>query len=216
MKNLSLDSKLLFAQNAITNALNNEPIKASLAEFGYDEPRLKTGMALYEKVAELQDNHTKEYGEQYAATDALNLAKAGANKLYIDYVKVARIALKGNRSADESLQLTGPRKESLSGWMKQAKAFYANALSSDTILAALANFGITREKLKAGQEWVIKVEDSYNKQLKEKGEAQAATKLRDEAFDNLQEWIADFTSIARIALAEKPQYLEALGIIEPS
>jgi len=216
MKNQTLDGKLLFAQNAISNALNNEPIKASLAEYGYDETKLSTGLALYQNAAKLQDSHKKEYGEQFAATDTLNLAKAVANKLYMTYVKVARIALKGDRSAEESLQLAGPRKESLSGWLKQAKAFYANALSSNTILEALAAFGITGEKLEQGLAKVIAVENNYNSQLKEKGEAQAATKQRDEAFDILEDWMIDFTAIAHIALAEQSQYLEALAIVEPS
>ncbi len=216
MKNQTLDSKLLFALNAITNAMNNEPIKASLAGYGYDETKLSTGLALYENAARLQDTQKKEYGEQFAATDALNLARVEANKLYMTHVKVARIALKGDRNAEESLQLKGMRKESLSGWLKQAKAFYANALSTESILASLANYGITRENLEEGKAKIDIVENSYNSQLKEKGEAQDATQKRDEAFDDLQDWMTDFIAIARIALAEQSQYLEALAIVEPS
>ena len=216
MKNQTLDSKLLFAQNAITNALNNEPIRASFAVYGYDENRLNTGLGLYENAATLQNRHKKEYGEQFAATDALNLAKAEANKLYMTHVKVARIALNGNRSAEESLQLGHKRKVSLSGWLKEAKAFYANALSDENILSAMAGYGITPEILEKGKAEVDTVETSYNRQLKEKGEAQAATQERDKAFDELQNWMSDFVAIARIALQEQPQYLEALAIVEPS
>lgn len=216
MKDQSIDGKLLFAQNAINNALNNEPIKAALAGFGYDENKLTEGKSLYEKAADLQNKQKKEYGEQFAATDALNLSRAEANKTYLVHLKVARVALKGDRNTEESMQMGGKRKESLSGWLKQVRSFYVNALGQQDTLSKLAKFGITKEKLQGNLTNVEAVETNYNAQLKEKGEAQAATVARDEALDNLQEWMGDFITIARIALESEPQYLEVLGIVEPS
>jgi hypothetical protein len=137
MRNQSIDSKLLFAQNAISNAQSNSEIIAALAVLGYDDAKMQVGEALYIKAAKLQIKQVKEYGEQFAATDALNLAKATANKIYIVHVKIARIALSGDRGAAESLQLSGRRKESLSGWLIQTKALYSNALSTPAVLKAL-------------------------------------------------------------------------------
>ncbi len=37
MKRFTIASKLLFAQNAITNALGSEEIKSAMAAYGYDE-----------------------------------------------------------------------------------------------------------------------------------------------------------------------------------
>ena len=106
MKNFTIDSKLLFAQNAITNALGSEEIKSAIANYGYDDIRLQEGEALYTKASELQAIQAIEYGEQYSATDALHLARAVANKSYM-HVKIARIALIGDRGAGASLQLDG-------------------------------------------------------------------------------------------------------------
>ena len=82
MNDHSLDGKLLFAQNAIANALNNDSIKSALAVFGYDDVKLQEGQTLYEKAASLHEKQKKEYGDQYAATDVLNVAKAEVNKIY--------------------------------------------------------------------------------------------------------------------------------------
>ena len=70
--------------------------------------------------------------------------------------------------------------------------------------------------LSAAKAQVLEVEAKRNIQFKEKGEAQTATQLRDEALDELQDWMSDFIAIARIALEEQSQYLEMLGIVEPS
>ena len=81
MNKNTIEGKLLFAQNAITNALGYEEIKNLLANFGYTEERLQEGQQLYERASELQAKQQKEYGEQFAATDALNAAKATANRV---------------------------------------------------------------------------------------------------------------------------------------
>ena len=216
MEHFTIASRLLFAQNAITNALGSEEIKSAMAAYGYDEARLQNGNALYNKASELQTLQVKEYGDQYSATDAMNLAKALANKSYIEYLKIARIALIGDRGAGASLQLDGKRKVTFSGWLAQAKTFYTNVLALAEVIAAMGGFGITQEKLVAGQQLVDEVEQKLNVQLLEKGEAQNATQVRDEAFEELEDWMGNFITIARIALADKSQYLEVLGIIEPS
>lgn len=216
MRNQSIDSKLLFAQNAINNALAIKEISSPLALFGYNQQRLKEGEKLYTKASELQIKQVKEYGEQYEASNVLHLTRAMANKTYMVHVKIARVALRNNPETNASLQLTGNRKDSLSGWLKQAKAFYTNALNTPKVITALAKFGIDKKQLEAGSALVSDLENSFNAQLKEKGEAQIATQERDEALDDMQDWMSDFIAIARIALASEPQLLEMLGIVEPS
>ena len=84
------------------------------------------------------------------------------------------------------------------------------------VIEKMSAFGITQEKLEAGKSLVEQTETAKASQEKEKGEAQQATLDRDNAVDALDEWMGDFIAIARIALEEKPQLLEKLGIVEPS
>jgi hypothetical protein len=46
MRDRTIDGRLLFAQNAITNAMGNSVISQALARCGYDEERLQQGMDL--------------------------------------------------------------------------------------------------------------------------------------------------------------------------
>ncbi len=216
MKDESIAAKLLFAKNALTNALGNENVKNALNLFGYGEAKLLEGQSLQEKATDLHEKQVKEYGEQFAATDELNQARKTAHKDYIIHLKIARIALRGDKNAVKSLGLSGKRKESLSGWISQTKTFYVNAISSKDVIDALSRFGITQQKLEASQDKVNDVESLAAAQLIEKGEAQAATVARDQALDELDEWMADFIAIARIALEDQPQLIEMLGIVDRS
>ena len=56
-----------------------------------------------------------------------------------------------------------------------------------------------------------KLEKSRADYMKEKGESQNATQLKDESFRNLNRWMSDFYAVARIALKDNPQLLEALS-----
>ena len=84
----TLEGKLLFAQNAITNALSYEQVKNLMAEFSYAEERLQEGRKFYETASELQPRQQKEYGEQFEATDTLHAAKATANQQPVSPWKV--------------------------------------------------------------------------------------------------------------------------------
>lgn len=198
MNDRTIAGRILFSQNAITNALNVPTIQSALANFGYDEAKLGEGASLLETAQTLQDKQVKEYGEQFSATDELHLVKANANSLYLVHLKLARIALKDNRGLQESLMLNGRRKLSNSGWLHQAKTFYTNALSNPEIAQSLLPFGLTAEKLTEAQNLVLDVESKLATQLTEKGEAQQATANRDQALDDLMEWISDFKTVAKL------------------
>lgn len=212
----SIADRLLAAQVAIENAISDTEVKSLLTVFGYGDDRLNTGKALLDTVNQLQQQQQKEYGDQFEATDALNETWDNANKEYMRLVKVARIALKSEHACYLKLDLIGRRKESLSGWLKQAKQFYLNALADNVVLEKMAEFGMSQEKLEAGKTLVEQTETANAAQKKEKGEAQEATQKRDEALDDLEEWLSDFIAIARIALEDHPQLIEKLGVVEPS
>lgn len=216
MATASIDQQLAAAQLALSNARSDGDLSGPLAAFGYDAERLAAGWALYETAAATQQRQTQEYGEQYTASDALTTTWEAAQAEVSRYVKVARIALKAERGAAAKLALDGPRKRSLAGWLAQARQFYANALADAGVLTALAQFGVTQEKLAAGQAQVAVVEGLAAAQKKETGEAQQATEKRDAALEALDMWMGDFVAIARVALEENPQWLEKMGVLARS
>lgn len=210
----SIDGLLHDAQVAIDNALNTPDILDALSLFGYTSDRLQQGKALYTTALTAQTTQQLEAGEQRTATAELEAHRAVASATYIRFVKIARVAFKRDAGIATQLDLNGDRKRALAGWLAQAHQFYTNALANPTVLAGFSEFGITPDKLQAGLAEVQAVEASNLTQEKEKGEAQAATQKRDEALDALQEWLSDYLAIAKVALEDNPQLLEALGVLQ--
>ena len=214
--NQSIEDRLLAANVALENTLADSEILGLLTEFGYDAAKINAGKVLYNSAQDKFQQQKTEYGEQYAASEEMQTKWNEAYAVYMKHVKVARVALQSNYGAFLKLGLEGARKRTLSGWLVQARQFYSNAQGDTNIQNELVVFGITEAKLQEGKQLTDEVEAANAAHKKEKGEAQQSTLDRDNALDVLEDWLSDLIAIARIALEDRPQLLEKMGIVEPS
>jgi hypothetical protein len=134
----------------------------------------------------------------------------------MDLVIIANIAFKNDVGAQQSLGLNLPRKKSYSGWLTQALQFCNNLIASPNYMPAMEKYGQGIEKIQAVKKEISDTQTYSEAHKSEKGEAQQATKIRDEKLDELFTWVNDYKKIARIALKEQPQLLEKLGLLERS
>jgi len=211
-KHMNIDEFLSWAQVVLDNARNVPEIAEAVARYGYDEPRMQEGVDMLAENRQLQADQVREYGEQYLATEALHAAWRQADKTYSTHRELVRLAFRSSPNMQAKLGLGEAKKRSLSGWLGQATVFYTNLLSDANALAELARYNLTLEALQAGQAEVGQVAQLNAAQEKEKYEAQQATKDRDAALDALNDWLVEFCGVAKIALADQPQQLEALQI----
>jgi hypothetical protein len=207
-------TKLHNIENGILGALNNQEIQSKLSAYGYTPERMSEGKSLLDHVTRLMTIQVNEYGSQYQATDELGKQWTSAYAAYMITLKVVRVAFKGQHDQLARFNATGKRNRSLSGWLRDARILYTNLLNASETITALAAFGYTPERLQQELQVVNEVENLHSKQLSEKGDAQQATLERDKAFDELSNWYSNFRAIARIALYDTPQLLEALGIVK--
>ena len=207
----SIAQQLLDAELAINNTLASPTILAAVGLYGYSQIRMEAAKTLFQEALELTEKQMKEYGDQYEATAGVQRAWDEAAVAYAASLKIARIAFRGNNAARNALGLEGIRKQSLSGWLSEARRFYNNMLRDAELMAAMEIFNYTEAKFEAEAALVEAVAAASELQHRERGVAQETTKLRDEKLDALMQWLADFKAIAEIALADSPQQLEQLG-----
>ena len=214
--NKEIDELLLKSGTATTNASTHAEVGALLLLYGYTPERIDEGKTLCTNATALYQQQIKERGDQTQASSDLNKAIDIANDPYIDQLKIARIVFRNEPGMWTKLELSGKRKCTQSGWINQAKIFYTNLLADEAALSKMAVYGSSVEKLESEAALVADAEAKQAIQRREMGEAQEATLKRDQAIEALDDWYSDFRKIARIALKTQPQYLEMLGIVEPS
>jgi hypothetical protein len=212
MARKTIDRELRTAETALNNSLNDPTLRDGLAAYGYDAERLQEGLALVERLRSLRQAQTKEYGEQYTATQAVTDAREEAHVAYMKQVALTRAALRDQPGRAASLGLDERRALGLSEWMEQADAFYENALGTPEVLDALAQFNVTADDLAAVRAQVKAVAPIEDARETEQSEAQAATEARDAAHRELSVWMSVFRTVAGVAFADTPQELEKLKI----
>ena len=206
-----LADRLLAAQLAIDAVLADSSLQTVLTNYGYGAAAMTAARALYEQAEALTALQQKEYGEQHAATEAVEKAWETANAIYIRSLGLARIAFKKDPLAQTTLALGGSRKQSLTGWLKQAEQFYRNLLTTPALLAEMTKFGYDAAAVQAEYDVILALREANMNQEREKGQAQKATQTRDEVLDELDEWMSDFRAVSRIAFADDAQKLEGMG-----
>ena len=208
--------KLLMNSNtAISNAISDSRVNKAISLYGYTAERLQEGKLLLDNAEALSTKQVQKYGDKIGASQAMTVARQKVSAAYVPHVKIARIAMKNNKGAFQALELNGKRKRANAARLAQAKTFYTNAIANESYKTALANYGITEDKLEAALNLIKEAENARANYLKEKGEVQNATAKRNLAIEALDEWMSDFIAIARIALKEQSQLLEILGVVVP-
>ena len=203
---------MLFANTAIDNSLNAPDLLAAVTPFGYDAARLNAGKAIVSDLEALHNQKEIKYSNKYAQTGEKNSAREAAYDKYIVHVKLARVAIKDNPVFERQLGLQGKRATDLNGFLLQATRFYNIALDNADIQTTLATVGIDTTQLQDGLSAVTAIQAAHTEQINAKGEAEAATKIRDQKADEVIDWLSDYIKIARIALEDSPQALERIGV----
>lgn len=197
---------------ALTNALSHTEIKPLLAEFGMDEPKINEGWVVYNTAKDSFDKNKQEEIEKklssndYKASflEFLGLFKRHRNQAVIFFKKHPDFLVK--------LGATGSFPTQYNTIFDTARAFYVAIQNHADIQAKLKLCKITPEVVTDSLmklDNVMALRASYNK---EDGEAQDATVQKKLDLLVLKEWMEDFDIIAKIALYDKPQLLEVLGI----
>ena len=186
-------------------------LKTELAEYGYDENKISEGKALYNEARKYFDINLKETREETSASLAFQEKYQNIQKKYSVHRKKARIVFEDNEEALRQLKLKGNASRAIASAMEEMRAFYQLLDTTPSLLTPLKQLKISEQDVKSQLQEFPEVEKAYATYLQEKGESQQATRDKNKAFEALDKWMSKFYKVAKIALEDRPQLLEALG-----
>ena len=98
-------------------------------------------------------------------------------------------------------------------WITQTIGFYNLVLNENDLLKSIAKYGITKQSLTKVVKDLETLRSLRNTAMAEKGQAQEATRLRNQKMEELEDYCVELKTVAIIALDGQPQLLETLGIL---
>ena len=196
---------------AFENTASQPQISATMAEYGYDSATMAIGKALYDETRLSFDSNKKETDEEAAAYALFASKEDQLAKIYAEHRKKAKVVFRNDTVTADKLQISGSLPQAYVKWLETVKNFYTLALADNDIQTQLSRLKITPVELTAAQALIPEVDAARAAYLKEKGESQDATTKKDTAFAKLDDWMKEFYAVAKIALEDNPQLLEALG-----
>lgn len=197
---------------SLINAEAQPEIAAEMDKSGYDKPMIDEGNALLEQTKSVFKKHKKEDDEE---TDAFAAYKKSENQLNTTFKKqrrFAKLAFRKDPVMYDKLGISGRFPSTYINRNKKAKLFYEVLTTSTEAMAGVAKYKITPLAVSEGKAKIRDLQYARAKYLKEKGESEAATQEKDIALATMEDWMNEFYAVAKIAMEDKPQLLEALGI----
>jgi hypothetical protein len=207
----SIADRLNAAQVAIQNTLADAEILTAVAAYGYSVEKINAGKALYDQAVAAVNAQIAAAGAQRDTTATMESAKQQAYAAYQSLAKVARAVFIQDKPRLIRLGLIGAMPKSTAGFLTAAYALFENA-SAPEIQSLLANYGYDSARLQS-ERTLIAVYDAANRsQEQAKGGAQQATRNQEAALKELDLWYNQYIKIARVALRDRKELLEKLGI----
>lgn len=200
------------ARIALTNAESHQEINPLLAAFGMDASKIAEGWTVYEKAKATWEKNKKEDAETSIASNNYKLAYDELEGLFKRHRDQSLIFFKKRPDFLIILGVKGHFPQTYTDFFDKSKTFYTAIQENPEIQTQLILCKITPEIVTdalAKHQNLLALRAEYDKEY---GESQAATKSKNADLIELREWMDNFDTIAKVALYDNPQLLEALGI----
>ena len=193
------------------NVKKDTVLAAELAEYGYDATAIAQGEALYNTLIEKYDANKTETAQETTAYAVFSNAFETTLSTYKTDRKKAKIVFKNQPDVLKNLQLNKSLIERNATMIDAMRLFYEMLQNNAEWVNALQRLKITTDHVNQQLANVTNVQTVYATYVQEKGESQQATQDKNKAFDEVNKWVSEFYSVAKIALEDQPQLLESIA-----
>ncbi len=214
MKNYkSVEEEIGIKRTIIRGANENPEIVSGIEPLGYVAEKRQEGLDLVSAAEQSVQKQKLEYSEQYVASNAYQEAKENVEDDFKRIKKIAKHVFKDNNEAWKLLLLGDQTPRTYDAWFAYVDFFYRTILNHEALLTPMARFGCTAENVTADQNSLHSLNDLKQNLFTETGDAQRATKERDQKMEALRKYTDDLVFVLKFAFqGDDAQLLEKLGI----
>ena len=209
---IAVPALLPAATRLFTGLRDNPEIAAALDAFGYDAAAATAGLDLIAALRDAMKAQGTESAEASVATHASIAASAAVRAAYVPHRILARRRQRRGTAGYAALRLAGDVPEGEAEMLAHARHFYETLAGSPELADGIRS--INRETLTAALARLDAADLADGSQTKEDGESQRATAIRAGLEARLRAECSELAEAAGIALADKPQLREVLGLLE--
>ena len=195
---------------ALNNVNSQNQIAQAMNDIGYDKPIIDVGRNLLKDTLEKYQVKQAENAERSHAYDTFYAMWLEMDKQYTSDRKKVKIIFKSEPAILLRLVIVGSPPKPFEEWLQTVKIFYTELSKDEELQKRAQRLRLCKEGIMIARKNVEELELARANYIEEKGEAQNATQVKDDAFIKIDEWMSDFYAVARIALEENPQLLESL------
>lgn len=200
------------ARTALANAQTNPLIKAALNDYGMGDEQLIIGQQIFDGTLGTRQSNIQEDAETTEASLYYKTTYQELQAIFKVHRDKALIFLKKQPELLAKLGVQGRFPQKYNDFFDKVRQFYSS-IKNDAELQAVFNrikltVDVIDECMTLLDELLAKRSD-FDREL---AESQDMTKNKNAALLALKDWMEDFDAIAKVALYDKPQLLEALGI----
>ena len=199
-------------RTALANASGNEVIKVALADYGFGDAEHIVGQKLYDNTHSLWENQKKEDADTLAASAEYKAQYRDVAEVLKRHRDNVRQLFRNEPAYLMELGVQGAFPNKYNEMFDSASRLYTGIKMNDKIQQRLSRIKITPEVADAQLRALAVLKTMRSRFDAETAESHDATKTKDSAMIEMKEWMDEFYAIARIALYDHPQLLEALGL----
>ncbi len=215
MRRLSkVQMKELFDESGagIANSKDNPMVLEKVATFGYTRDSLLAAETDYTIAESLYLQKGPKVGLKLSVSITLRKKIDDIHHLYRLYAKLLKRDHREDTGLLHELQLLGEVDYTITGKIKDAKAFYKNCLDHPKLLPIVAKVGLTAEALQTQMSKIAEVENDKNYRAILVKDAEKTTEDRNKVILKLYDWWLNYKSALIYVFKDDPQQLEAFKI----
>jgi hypothetical protein len=215
-QSIPIPRQLKAADIAISSALSNADILKRLTDGGYSADRIHQGQDLYQEALLAVRSYTELVQAKADREASADKAARNAHQAYLSLAQTFRKIWPEDKEQLLILGIPAQPPQATAGFLSAAAVLFDAPLNDPELMDLLAALGYPRLLLESERAKIKALEELVREDENSEEAIRDADREQQQALKALNDWMDRFIKKARVALQNKKDHLERMGLLERS